>query len=391
MEESSSTRQEPRTHLVRHMKKGKGAMFGTGSTIPTLLLGLAMTLLCATGSGFGDAVHTKERTVTQVASGVYVIRHRDAPSGFPNGNTTVIIGDREVLVVDSCYLASEARQDIAQIRQWTDKPVHYLVNTHVHNDHTMGNGTYADAFPSLVIIAHPETKIMAEGYLSRWFAKSKQEMADLRLELETGKGEDGKPLNDAQKTEIRKNLADQEAEVAEFPNFVPRLPNLTVEHELDLDLGNRALQIKYLGHGNTSGDLVVFVPKERILITGDIVVHPVPYLCSGYPAEWIDTLQHLIDLEPQIVVPGHGEVLHDTSYLIQVKLLLTTVVSAVRNLFYAQKNGLELDQARKSVEQTIDFEALRRQFDGGDPDNFSQSNVFTRCLIRNAFYEEVLR
>jgi glyoxylase-like metal-dependent hydrolase (beta-lactamase superfamily II) len=107
-----------------------------------------------------DTSLTKERTITEVARGVYVIRHKDAPNGIPNGNTEVIIGDREVLVVVSCYLASEARQDIAQIRKWTDNPVRYLVNTHWHNDHTMGNGTYADASTNLSIIAHTETRTM---------------------------------------------------------------------------------------------------------------------------------------------------------------------------------------------------------------------------------------
>src|SRR5215218_8881897 len=98
-----------------------------------------------------DSVNTKERTVTQIAEGVYVIRHPDAPTGFPNGNTTVIIGDKEVLVVDSCYLPSDASKDIEQIRQWTSKPVRYLVNTHWHGDHTKGNSTYAEAFPEISI------------------------------------------------------------------------------------------------------------------------------------------------------------------------------------------------------------------------------------------------
>ena len=62
--------------------------------------------------------------------------------------------------MDSCYLASDARQDIPQIRKWTDKPVRYLVNTHWHNAHTMGKGTYANAFPNLSIIAHTETRTM---------------------------------------------------------------------------------------------------------------------------------------------------------------------------------------------------------------------------------------
>ena len=70
-----------------------------------------------------DSVATKDRTVTQLAAGVWTIRHPDAPDTFPQGNTTVIVGDRAALVVDSCLLPSSAREDIAQIRQWTNKPV----------------------------------------------------------------------------------------------------------------------------------------------------------------------------------------------------------------------------------------------------------------------------
>jgi cyclase len=357
----------------------------------TQILALALTLLCAAGPVFGDTVHTKERTVTQLAPGIYEIRHQDAPDDYPSGNTTVIIGDREVLVVDSCSSGQETRKDIENIRRWTDKPVRYLVNTHFHNDHAEGNGIYADVFPPLSIITHIQTKIMEDGYHPGEFARQKKEIVDLKQELETGMGKDNKPLTEAQKAETRKYLEYVEAGVAEFSNFAPRSPDLTFERELDLDLGNREVQIKYLGRGNTAGDAVLFLPKEKILITGDIVVHPVPYVCSGYPSEWAETLQRMIDLNPQIIVPGHGEVLHDTSYLVQLKNLLTTVVTAVRNVFYAQSNGVELDAVRKSVEQTIDFEALRRQFDNGNPENFDQSNAIPKCLVRNAFYEEKLR
>jgi len=355
------------------------------------VLAMAGAFACAAGSAFGDAVHTKERSVTQVAPGVYVIRHKDTVSGFPNGNTTVIIGDKDVLVVDSCYLASEARQDIAQIREWTSKPVRYLVNTHVHNDHTMGNGIYAEAFPSLLIIAHTETKIMIEGYLTEWYARHVRELAQHKQELATGNGEDGKPLTEEEKTNLRDSVAGDEQAMAEFPNFVPRVPDLTFDREFDLDLGHQEVQIKYMGHGNTAGDAMVFLPKQKILVTGDLVVHPVPYLCSGYPAEWAGTLQRMIDLDPQIVIPGHGEALHDVAYMIQVKDLLTSVVSAVRKQFYLQGNGVELENVRKGIGTSIDFEALRRQFDGGNPDNFDQSSVIPGCLVRNAYYEEVLR
>jgi hypothetical protein len=84
----------------------------------------AFVLSAAAASTFGQS----QRKVTQLADGVYEIQHE------PNGNTTVIIGERQVFVVDTCFLPSAAREDIAQIRQWTDKPVSFVLNTHFHND-----------------------------------------------------------------------------------------------------------------------------------------------------------------------------------------------------------------------------------------------------------------
>src|SRR5690348_9679224 len=135
------------------------------------LLLIAAFFVCSEIVAARDSGKTLERTVVKLADGIYTIRHKDAPDTFPQGNTTVIIGDREVLVVDSCYLPSSAREDIAEIRRWTNKPVRYLVNTHWHFDHTMGNGTYWDAFPGLSIIAHTETAKQSVGYNPGWFER----------------------------------------------------------------------------------------------------------------------------------------------------------------------------------------------------------------------------
>jgi len=179
--------------------------------------------------------------------------------------------------------------------------------------------------------------------------------------------------------------------VADFPNFVPRLPDMMFERELNLDLGSRPVEIKYLGRGNTPGDAVVFLPRERILIAGDLVVHPIPYLCSGYPSEWAETLGRLIDLNPQTIVPGHGDVLRDLTYPKQVQELLASVVAQVRQALYTQGNGKPLEDVRKEVEKNIDYESLRRKFDEGYPENFDQSSAIPNCLVRTAYYEEVLR
>src|SRR5215470_234465 len=95
-----------------------------------------------------------ERKVNKLADGVYEIEHRQGGGG----NTTVVIGDRQVLVVDTCFLPSAAKEDIEQIRQWTNKPVSFVLNTHFHNDHNFGNRVYMDEFPALTIIAQVETK-----------------------------------------------------------------------------------------------------------------------------------------------------------------------------------------------------------------------------------------
>ena len=76
--------------------------------------------------------------VSRLAENVYVIEHDDATDEWPHGNTGVIVGPNGVFVIDSCYLPSRARADIALIRRITDKPVRYLMTTHWHFDHNNG-------------------------------------------------------------------------------------------------------------------------------------------------------------------------------------------------------------------------------------------------------------
>ena len=350
---------------------------------------LLFILLIAGTPAYADSSSVEERTVTTVADGIYEIRHRDAPNLFPQGNTTVIVGDREVLVVDSCYLPSSAREDIAQIRQWTDKPVRYLVNTHWHADHTRGNATYAEAFPSIGIVSqtatrelikgnyadHPENAVMIVqrdlGVYGRW--------------LKAGKNDDGVALSKEDRQQLQAILAGADSVVAEFTGLVPRLPDLTFERELNVDLGGRQVQIKFLGPGNTAGDAIVFLPKERILIAGDLVVHPGPFMGSGFPTEWSKTLEKMIGLNPQIVIPGHGEILHDTAYLSQLQELVQTVVEQVREQYYRLTNRATLQDVKKA----IDVDALKKRFGGYFKDDAQHGEPYLDLdgLIKVTFEE----
>ena len=76
-----------------------------------------------------------------------------------------------------------------------------------------------------------------------------------------------------------------------------RAPNVTVDDSMTVDLGGREVQIRHLGRGNTSGDVVVFLPRERIVAAGDLLVYPFPYLIGGYPEAWAQTLTRLEQLD----------------------------------------------------------------------------------------------
>ncbi|HEX4900537.1 MAG TPA: MBL fold metallo-hydrolase [Pyrinomonadaceae bacterium] len=354
---------------------------------------LLLVLLLSPNTVFADSVNSKERTVTKLAENIYVIRHKDAPDGFPQGNTTVIIGDLEVLVVDSCYLPSSAREDIAQIRQWTNKPVRYLVNTHWHYDHTMGNGTYAEAFPQLGIIAHTETRKQMEGYNPRWFEKYPQRATTFKQRLDSGKNLDGSPLTEIQRKDFATALEGVAPVSAEFKTIVDRLPTLTFDRELQVDVGNRVVQIKHLGRGNTAGDTIVYLPAEKILIAGDLLDYPVPYLGGGYPSELIKTLERLGELEEQTIVPGHGEVLSGGRGEAHRRLViefLQTIVSQVSREIYRIGNGpRNLEPVREAVLKTIDLASWRERFGGGDKDNVDFFNTFSLPGVITAAYAEL--
>ena len=352
---------------------------------------LLFVVTCAAPAS-ADSVNTRERSATEVAQGVYVIRHPDDPTGFPNGNTTVVVGEREVLVVDSCYLPSETRKDIEQIRRWTDKPVRYVVNTHWHGDHQMGNYVYAEAFPQLAVVAHVETQRQIEGYTSTFIGRYQKTTADVRARLESGKAEDGKPLTEEARKELQKNLAGREQVLAEFKDFHMRVPNLAFSEELNVDLGGREVQIKFLGRGNTKGDAVVYLPKERILVAGDLLAHPVPYLGGGFPFELVKTLRRMGQLDAQTIVPGHGEVLrgeYARSYLNRVTEFVQTVAEQVSVEVYRRGNGpRNLEAVREAVMKAVAVDAWRQKFAGDDKENREFFDSFSMPGLVTAAYRE---
>lgn len=186
------------------------------------VLALSLAVLAAATPMCGQS----ERKMTKLAEGVYEIQHPNT-GGNVNGNTTLIIGERQVLVVDTCYLPSEARADIAQILKWTDRPVSFVLNTHFHNDHNLGNRAYMDAFPALTIIAHVETKKEMDLFGPGSAMRDERGMDRLQKMLETGKAPEGQTLTEDDRVQVKNAIA-------------RRMPAL-----------EEIKKVKFLGRGNT--------------------------------------------------------------------------------------------------------------------------------------------
>jgi glyoxylase-like metal-dependent hydrolase (beta-lactamase superfamily II) len=353
----------------------------------------ALFAILNVGTLYGQSVNTKERSVTKVAEGIYMIRHPEAADDFPQGNTTVIIGDREVLVVDSCYLPSAAREDIAQIKQWTNKPVHYLVNTHWHNDHVHGNRAYFEAFPDLQIVAHLETQRQMDGFIPSNMVRFEAFNQTQKQLLESGKEQDGTPLTEARKKAIAGTLAGREKVWQEFKTFVYQSPTVTFNQEFTVNLGNREVQVKHLGRGNTAGDAVVYLPKEKLLLAGDLLDYPVPYLGGGFPSELVQTLKRMGQLDAETVIPGHGDLLRNKfyrNYLTLVIDFVSAIVAQVRQEVYRLGNGpRNLDKVREGVEKALDLAAWRQRFAGDNADNLAFFDSFSLVGVITAAYREM--
>jgi glyoxylase-like metal-dependent hydrolase (beta-lactamase superfamily II) len=311
-----------------------------------------------------DSVATKTRTVTRLADGIWTIRHPDAPDTFPQGNTVVVIGERGVLVVDACLLPSSAREDIAEIRRLIgkpDRPVTWVVNTHWHFDHTIGNAEYLAAFPTVQIVATRHTqKAIADwnpGAMARYPSRGDR----FRKILESGKNPDGRPLTEGERKDYERSIAGLAPVVAEFSKARQVVPNVAFERELRIDLGNRPVEIRFLGRGNTGGDAIVYLPNEKILATGDLLVHPVPYLFGGFPVDHPRTLRAMAELDAATIVPGHGEVLRDKSYIFQVAEFLEASNAVMEK---EVNSGKTIEEVQGSFAKVFDVDPWRTRFAG---------------------------
>jgi glyoxylase-like metal-dependent hydrolase (beta-lactamase superfamily II) len=211
----------------------------------------------------------KHPSLERLADGVFAYTAEGDP------NVGAIVGTDSILAIEARATPYMAQQWIDVIRERiSDRPFGDLVLTHYHAVRTLG----ASAFNARRIVAHANTRALIEERGAQDWASEQGRMPRLFAGAET----------------------------------IPGLthPTDTFEAEMTLDLGNRQVELRYLGRGHTSGDLVVWLPDERILFAGDLVeAQAAPYMGDAHVADWSSTtLDNVAALGANQLVGGRGPV-----------------------------------------------------------------------------------
>ena len=265
-----------------------------------------------------------------------------------DGNSVAVLSSDGVLVFDANGTPAAAETVLNEIRALTKQPIRYLVYSHWHWDHWYGGEVYKKAFPNLEIIAHEKTReIMAGPAIAFNKPGLESQLPDYigSIEQRIATGEKSTPPA-ADLPALREALEDARFFLDQKRGVSHTLPTRTFRDRLDLTIGERQVQILNYGRAVTPGDAFMYLPKERVLVIGDLVVNPITFALSSFPSEWVATLEKLDRIDADVIVTGHGEPLRDKS-------LLRTTLAVFRILLSegaaARAQGLDADQAKDAT------------------------------------------
>jgi len=264
-----------------------------------------------------------------------------------NCNAAVILTDDGVVVVDSHSKPSAAHALYRQIQGITKQPIKKIINTHFHWDHWQGNQVYAEASPGLEIISSERTR----ANLTRPDAGAggvpyiEKQLAAVPKEIDKLKEDIARATSPEQKARLQANLLQAEAYIDELKQMRPALPNRTVSTSVMLNERGREIQLLLLGRSHTDGDVFIYLPKEKVVATGDALIDWMPFLNDGYPEDWVQTLTALEKFDFTRVIPGHGEVV-SRGHLPFFRGYLTELIAAVKQ---AAADGASPDEMKRGI------------------------------------------
>lgn len=303
--------------------------------------------------------------MTKITDTIY----RADAAGSPGMNSTswVFVNDQDVLATDSEGSPASAKSLVAGIATVTSKPLRYLVDTHFHFDHAYGN---AGLPPSVQVIGSDFTRRALLGPEARQGITFRSFIDPMPARDEALRKQIAAEADPEKKAKMQAQLAAQAATTAVYAgNFPLQAPTLTVSSSTSIWSGAKELRIMFVGRAHTAGDLIVYVPSERVVATGDIVFKGiVGWQGDAFPGEHPATLEAVKKLDIEMLLPGHGD--HVTGRA-NIDAVLGTMQAYLREewrqVAEAKKAGATPEEALKR----LDFSKFRDAYGNGATPNIA--------------------
>ena len=247
-----------------------------------LVIGSTSALIFALAVSAQQANPAAPMRIEKVKDGLYLVRgpfNRCAPNGCGGtygddgllheaGDVAVRVTPEGLILVDDKYQHNVA-EILEMVKTVSQQPVKYLLNTHHHTDHAGGDATFINT-----------TEIIAHRNVRENFLRNKQ----------------------------------------------PGAPRVTFNDQASVFLGGVEVRAYYFGRGHTNGDAVIYFPDLRVVHTGDLITEGMPvmdYNNGASAVEWVSVLDKILDLDFDVVIPGHGPLLSKERIVSDRKKLMT--------------------------------------------------------------------
>ncbi|PYS25738.1 MAG: hypothetical protein DMG11_22225 [Acidobacteria bacterium] len=327
------------THINKEEPMVRLTMAFTAALITLTLAGIQ-----AQRQPAGTFHQGKAYRFNKVADGVYHAVGTGALSVV--GNSSVIVNDNDVIVVDDHVSPAAAWVLLDELKDITNKPVRTVINTHFHYDHAHGNQIFDK---DVAIIGHEFTRQMLMGGKSIEMPLYKSYVTGIPRQIEDLKKRIAAESDAARKANLQTQLQVAENNSASQAELKPTPPNVTLQTRMTLYRGDREIQIRFLGRAHTAGDVVVYLPKEKIVCTGDMLTSALSNMSDAFVDEWSKTLEELKKLDFVTVLPGHGDAFTDRAKIDYFQAYLRDVWDQVSRL---KQQGVSAEEAAKRADLT---------------------------------------
>ena len=328
------------------------------------VLSVSCLVFALVGTAAAARANPFEYSWTSLAPGVWAAIRSD-PFELPQeGNAVFVVTDEGVVLFDAGGSPAMGEAIVAKVRSVTSQPITHVVLSHWHGDHMRGLQSIRAAFPGVQILAHPHARDEIVATQDRWLKRRVTMAPNIRKAVEgaiaNGRDMSGRPLIPQEKAWLETGLAVTEQLDRENNLTTYVLPTATFEERLTLYFGGREIRFLRLGNAHTAGDVILWLPQEKIVATGDIVTSPVPLMPSPYTGDYPAVLGQIKALGFRTLVPGHGAIQADAAYL---DLMSETIQLAATQM----KRVIESGASHEDAVAKVDLGAVETRFTHGDP------------------------